>query len=243
MDWENLVRTETLSVPDRLSIDLERLILDGTLPPGERLPSERELAEMLKVSRVSIRQALRELENHGLIDRRPGRGTIVLAPGNHLGDVTGIISRALGEVPGGQELHHVMELRAILEPPIARITAGRATSRDISQLRGLVIEMESDVSPTRYVELDKAFHQAIAQYTHNPLLASLNEQIMGLISPSRAKVLQTKSRRAESSAAHRRIFEAIEAGDGELAAQAALNHVRAISEEIHRVKSGQEVAH
>ncbi len=80
MDWSDLKRPSPMSIPDRLSVDLERLILDGELAPGERLPSERELAEQLEVSRVSVREALRELESRGMIDRRPGRGTIVLAP-------------------------------------------------------------------------------------------------------------------------------------------------------------------
>ena len=62
MDWNDISRATTLSLPDRLSVDIERLILDGKLEPGERLPPERELADHFGVSRVSIREALRELE-------------------------------------------------------------------------------------------------------------------------------------------------------------------------------------
>lgn len=237
MDWEQLPRSAAFSIPDRLSIDLERLILDGTLEPGERLPSERVLSELLGVSRVSVRQALKELENHGLIDRKPGRGTIVLAPGSGAADAASAVSQALGDKGKDSTLNHIMELRAILEPPIARMTAGRATSRDIRQLEELVIEMETDVSTSRYVELDKAFHQTIAQYTHNPLLALLNEEIMTLSAPSRTQALQSKTRRAASSAAHRRIYEAIAAGDGVLAERAALDHVLAVRTEIRRIES------
>ncbi|MBO1901604.1 FadR family transcriptional regulator [Leucobacter weissii] len=234
MDWSSISRGDTLSVPDRLSVDLERLILEGELAPGERLPAERELATHLGVSRVSIREALRELENRGLIDRRPGRGTIVLAPGENarIGD------GALGIVASLRpELHDIMELRVILEPPIARITASRATPRDLAQLRELVEAMEIDVSKERYAELDRAFHQAIAQYTHNPLLTLINEQIAQQIAPSRASRYQTKARRAASSAAHRRIYEAIAAGDGALAEQEAREHVLGISHEIARAAS------
>lgn len=237
MDWEHLSRSTSFSVPDRLSIDLERLILDGTLAPGDRLPSERVLSELLGVSRVSVRQGLKELENHGLIDRRPGRGTIVLAPGSRAPHAAYAMSQALGRNSEDRTLGHIMELRAILEPPIARITAGRAINRDLRQLQELVEAMEMDVSRSRYVELDQVFHQSIAQYTHNPLLALLDEQIMTLSAPSRTKALQSKARRTASSAAHRKIFEAIAAADGVLAERSALDHVLAVKTEIRRIES------
>ncbi|WP_053387297.1 FadR/GntR family transcriptional regulator [Leucobacter japonicus] len=229
MDWNDIGRATTLSLPDRLSVDIERLILDGKLEPGERLPAERDLAEHFGVSRVSIREALRELENRGLIDRRPGRGTIVLSPGERADVSDGALSRLAALKP---DLHDIMELRAIVEPPIAGITAARATARDVAQLRELVEAMEVDVTKERYAELDRAFHQAIAQYAHNPLLELINEQIAQQIAPSRASRYQTKARRNASSVAHRRIFEAIAAGDAELAETEARAHVIDISTQI-----------
>lgn len=236
MDWDSMRMGGTLSVPDRLSVDLERLILEGELLPGERLPSERDLATHLGVSRVSIRDALRELENRGMIDRKPGRGTIVLRPGEN--------TRLLQEVFSVEsslrsDLHDIMELRAIIEPPIARLTASRATARDLAQLRELVEAMEADVSKERYAELDRAFHQSIAQYAHNPLLAMINERIAEQIAPSRASRYQTKARRSASSVAHRRIYEAIAEGDGDLAEHEAREHVLAISKEIARAAGSQ----
>lgn len=229
MDWQAMGKSNVLSLPDRLSIDLERLILDGTLAPGDRLPSERELAEHLGVSRVSIRQALHELESGGLIDRKPGRGTIVLSPGKAREvDGQGFDLTAHPDTT----LEQIMELRAIIEPPAARLTASRATARDIEQLRELVVEMEGDVSKERYAQLDAAFHQAIAQYTHNPLISLLNEQIATHIAPGRASRYQTRKRRNASSKAHRRIYEAIAAGDGDLAEYEARQHVIVIRQLI-----------
>ncbi|TCK44890.1 GntR family transcriptional regulator [Leucobacter luti] len=231
MDWGSMSRGETLSVPDRLSVDLERLILEGDLAPGEKLPAERELAQLLSVSRVSIREALRELENRGLIDRKPGRGTIILAPGETASAADEVIEAFSAT---RSELTDIMELRAIVEPPIARITASRAQPRDLTQLEELVKAMELDVTKERYAELDRAFHQAIAQYTHNPLLSLINEQIANQIAPSRASRYQTKARRQASSVAHRRIFEAIAARDGALAEEEARAHVHDISRQIAR---------
>lgn len=229
MDWKSLRPSTTLSVPERLSVDLERLILDGELVAGDRLPPERELAEYFSVSRVSIREALRELENRGLIDRRPGRGTVVLSPGERASLPDGVFGIFASLRP---ELYDIMELRIIVEPPIARITAKRATPRDLAQLIELVESMEKDVTKERYAELDRAFHQAIAQYTHNPLLALINEQIAQRSAPTRASRYQTRARRDASSAAHRRIYEAIAAGDGDLAEHEAREHVLDISRQI-----------
>lgn len=229
MDWDAVGRSTTLSVPERLSVDLERLILDGKLLPGERIPPERELAAHLGASRVSIRQALHELENRGLVDRRPGRGTIVLAPG----EKSELAEQGFGLIAAPEGgVAQIMELRAIIEPPIARITAARASGRDLAQLEELVQSMEGEVSRQRYAELDRAFHQAIAQYTHNPLLALLNEQIATQIAPSRSISYQTKARRVHSREAHRRIYEAIAAGDGDLAEREARAHVLEISQQI-----------
>lgn len=230
-EWAEVGPVTMLSLPDRVSVNIERMILDGTLAPGERLPSERELAEHLSVSRVSVRQALHELETRGMIDRKPGRGTIVLAPGDRAALPTDAVAALASVEP---QLHEIMELRSIIEPPIARITAGRATARDVDQLRQLVDDMEGDLSAERYAQLDRSFHQAIAQYTHNSLLALINEQIALQIAPSRARPLQTLERRKISTSAHRRIFEAIARGDGDAAASEALAHVLDVSREILR---------
>src|SRR5699024_7257749 len=141
---------------------------------------------------------------------KPGRGTIVLTPK----DATRIQDKVLHTIGRmDPELKHIMELRAIVEPPIAAITATQASKRDITQLRELVEAMEQETDKHRYALLARASHQAIAQYTHNPLLAFINGQIAASIAPSRADRSQTGARRDASSAAHRRIFQAIAQGD------------------------------
>jgi GntR family transcriptional repressor for pyruvate dehydrogenase complex len=232
MDWSQVNRTAALSLPDRLSIEIEKLIMGGVLEAGAKLPAERELAETLGVSRVSIRQALRELETRGMIDRRPGRGTIVLsATTSHESGAT--IAAALASV--NRDIADIMELRAMIEPPIAALTAARATPRDIAQLQDLVDEMSSGVSTSKYAELDRSFHQAIAQYTHNPLLSMLTEQIATLIAPSRKSALQTKQRRQNSTQEHQRILRAIAAKDSQAAEREARAHLDSIAREILKV--------
>lgn len=242
MEWSSLRRSPALSVPDRLSVDLERLILEGELQPGDRLPSEPELCALLGVSRVSVRQALHELQGRGLIDRKPGRGTVVLAAaarGGHAGDAISALLANAGS-DGAMELARIMELRAVIEPPIAGLAAARVTPRDVEQLRALVEEMEDETDLERYAELDRAFHQAISVYSHNPLLAQLTELIATEIAPSRRRSVQSPERRHASSAAHRRIFEAIAAHDGEAAEFEARAHVESVLREALRAASTTE---
>lgn len=239
MEWTMLRRGEALSVPGRLSVDLERLILDGELKPGDRLPPERELGELLGVSRVSIREALHELESRGLIDRRPGRGTIVVAPGERGGALGSALTSLLERSDdGSHELARIMELRAVIEPPIAALAAVRVTDRDVAQLRALVEAMEQETDLERYAKLDRAFHQSISQYTHNPLLAQLTDLIATQIRPSRRRNLQSPERRLASSLAHRRILDAIAGHDSGAAERAARDHVDEVLATIRASRAG-----
>jgi GntR family transcriptional repressor for pyruvate dehydrogenase complex len=242
VEWSSLRRSHALSVPDRLSVDLERLILDGVLKAGDRLPSERELGEELGVSRVSVRQALHELEARGLVDRRPGRGTIVLEPAARgaAGDALAGLLNSSSDT--AIELGRIMELRSVIEPPIAALAAGRVTARDVEQLRALVEEMERETDLDRYAELDRSFHHAISVYTHNPLFAQLTALIATEIAPSRRRSLQTPARRQASSAAHRRIFEAIAAHDPVAAETEARAHIDTVLQEAMRAADRDERA-
>lgn len=239
MEWTALRRSQVLSVPDQLSVSLERLILDGELKDGDRLPTEHELSEIFGVSRVSVRQALHELEARGLIDRRPGRGTVVTTAASARAGHAGEVLSALldGSEPETVELTRIMELRSVIEPPIAALAATRVTPRDVEQLRSLVVEMESETDLDRYAVLDRAFHQAISQYTHNPLFAQLTDLIATEIAPSRRRSLQSPERRTASSAAHRRIFEAIAEHDAARAEAEAKDHVETVLREALRASS------
>lgn len=230
MEWERL-GAQALSRPDRLVMDIERLITSGALPPGSRVPPERELAVMLKVSRTSVRDALRDLGRRGLVDRRPGRGTIILDPGaSGHGD-----SLVHGLTSEGAELVELMEVRACIEPSIAARAAAHATPRDIAALARTLEEQEASSAPAAFRDLDRAFHRSIALYTGNPLLARLADTVQELTEPSRGLALQTAARRRTSLAEHRLILQAIASHDSAAAMAAALDHVTSV--ERHLVAS------
>jgi GntR family transcriptional regulator, transcriptional repressor for pyruvate dehydrogenase complex len=213
-------------VTDGLSVVLERMIGDGSLARDERLPPERELAQQLGVSRTSLREALHELELKGLIDRRPGRGTVV---------VQGRGETLLGHMESAERgLREVMDLRAVIEPPIAARAAQRATADDLEVLRGVLDQMRAETSVARTAQLDIEFHAAIARASHNPLLIKLMRFASEEIDEGRRRRAHTKRRRERTIEAHEEIAARICARDAEGAAAAMAAHISVVNREIAR---------
>ncbi|HEY6797111.1 MAG TPA: FadR/GntR family transcriptional regulator [Kineosporiaceae bacterium] len=227
VDWSTLAAGQTTS--GRLVGELTRMIREGRLMAGDRIPAERDLAELIGVSRTSVREALRELELRGMLDRRPGRGTVVVdAPRPDLD------AGLLGSVDAaGRMLREVMDLRAVVEPPIAERAATRGTSAEVEALRALVEESEEAVRGggqgyPRYVVLDIEFHLALARMTHNPLLDRLLAVTNEWMAPSRRSTLQSARRIEVSLAAHKKIYAAVADRDPDGAAAAMREHVNQI---------------
>lgn len=225
IDWESLS-----PAPVRLSASvaaqIEEMVASGQLQSGRRLPSERRLAELLGVSRGSVREAITELEVKGLVTRRPGSGTHIQRPSHSL--FTGPI------VSGGglsdRETTELLDLREAIEPAIAARAAERATPADVDVISALARAFENtggDVE--RRMQLDAEFHQAIARATQNTLLAGLVERFMNALDATRRTTAQTESRFRMSKSAHRRIAAAIANGDPDAAEREMLEHVRAIT--------------
>ena len=224
VDWSKL-NAQAIQVSDGLSQALEEMIRAGTIGHEERLPPERLLARQLGVSRTSLREALHELELKGLIDRRPGRGTVVLDP-----DPSGAGASLLGRMTADERnLRHVMDLRAAIEPPIAARAAERATPRDLRRLRGILDAMTEDYSPAAMADLDVAFHGAIADAAHNPHLSRVVEFAAEWIDQSRRARAFDRRRREQSIRAHAAILERIEARDAAGAAAAMQDHIVAVN--------------
>lgn len=224
-DWSKLTR-DTTTLCEHLATELELMIMRGELPRGERIPSERELAATLGVSRTSLRQALHELQLKGLLDRRPGRGTIVV---ERLPSGLGAaLSSALGAAE--HDFRQVMDLRATVEPQVAARAAERATRPDLRRLRELLDEAERATAASRLLELDLDFHRAVGHAAHNPLVGELMNVVCEWGRSSRRLGLQGKRRRDLSLTAHRQILDAIEAGAPDAAERAMAEHLRTIGD-------------
>ena len=138
IDWQALSPV-SVRLSATVAGHIEEMIASGQLPPGGRLPSERHLAELLGVSRGSVREAIMALQVKGLVRRRTGSGTHVL-PRHHSAFTDSILS---GVVLTDRETTELLDLREAVEPAIAARAAERATTRDLDELRSLEEQFET----------------------------------------------------------------------------------------------------
>ena len=201
---------------------IQHLIQNGELRPGDQLPPERVLAERFQVSRASVREALRALELRGLIAGKQGGGTFIRALSTE-----DLVPQMASALLVGAEMDQLMEVRAMIEPHIAELAALRATPECIQEMEALLDRQAARMSRGEIpIEEDTAFHNALAVSTRNDVLLRLLHLIVDLLEQSRARWFQSPERPAKSLAGHRRVLDAIKRGDAGGAYAAMLAHVR-----------------
>lgn len=207
---------------EEIGLRLQTLVQAGNLGPGDRLPPERRLAEMFGVSRNSVREAIKSLEQQGLLVSRPGAGTYIAQ------DAQATLASALGQAfaRARHHLEDIFELRLLLEPQIARLAAQRVTPGEIEELQGLLEAYADSLRDGRPVfALDQAFHDAIAAATKNQSVIRLMEHVHDLMGESRDEALQSPSRNVTALDDHRKILSALSARNPEAARQAMTDHL------------------
>jgi len=149
---------------------IKEKIQSGLYSPGERLPSERELADMLAVSRPSVREALIALEIEGYVDVRVGTGVFVIRPNEDL-RVAALQSAQTIVVPsqGDVGAHDLLEARMLLEPACAELAAKNATPAQLVAMEAAVMALPSSGEPSQH---NDTFHLTIAEASGNVALAS-----------------------------------------------------------------------
>jgi GntR family transcriptional regulator, transcriptional repressor for pyruvate dehydrogenase complex len=218
-----LTKAKTAPVYEEVMVRLATLLHQGRLKPGDRLPSERALAERMRVSRATIREALRAMQLKGLIESRRGAGSFI-ASGT---------PEDLADALHHLALQDIFELRLLIEPSIAALAAERANRQDLHRLGAILQQQEGELKEKRMTGLtDAAFHSALAEATHNRALMQVGATLMKVISPSRNESLQTLERARVSLASHRRIVDAIQAGDSVEARRAMEEHIRSIDPKL-----------
>jgi GntR family transcriptional repressor for pyruvate dehydrogenase complex len=200
---------------------LERLIANE-LSPGDRLPTERELAEQLDVSRTTVREAMRDLEQRRMIARSPGRGTTVLAPSESARELAALAAEHA-------ERADVAELRLLVEPQIAGLAAARATDSDLILLEQTLAASHAGLTPSESLAMDVRFHLELAAASRNPLLVSLCELTNSWVEDVRARSHATRAGRRSSVEWHRRIFDSVVDGDAEAATLAMVEHLKTVA--------------
>jgi GntR family transcriptional repressor for pyruvate dehydrogenase complex len=213
---------------DQVALKLRRLIEQGQLRPGEQLPAERQLCEMLGVSRTVVREATCALEQYGLINIVQGRGTFVAQPDLH----TLTDSLVLWARVGRQPEQTLLETRFALEIEIAGLASQRAKALHLEKMQVSLQAMDAEPHNSQdYILADHAFHLALAEASRNELLLALVQSLVGPLQESRARIYQTPGAPDRGQKCHRQIFTAILRGDPEGARQGMRRHLEQIQED------------
>jgi DNA-binding FadR family transcriptional regulator len=179
-------------------------VAERGLRAGDRLPSERALAERLGVSRTALREATRRLVDLGIVEPRRGAGTYLLGP----------------------DLEELMVVRRSLEPLAAELAAQHADETDRARLTALLAKLRGALQrPRRFAELDLEFHRAVAVASHNRVLLRCLDDLEEMLAASRARTAGDPSTRRATLAHLERLSAEIIAGHGDEAAQAMRAHL------------------
>jgi GntR family transcriptional repressor for pyruvate dehydrogenase complex len=220
-------------VYEQIAEQIEQLILSGKLRCGDRLPTERELAEQFQASRTAVREAMKTLAQKGLVDMRPGRGTVVIdGTSQAMRHSLGLMLR-VGQA--GSE-NNLVEVREILEPEIAALAAARATEEQIAVLREAVQLMDDSLDDAEtYITADNEFHRTLARATQNDLILTFVDSIVSLLSEQRTHVFSVAGGPVRGQVHHKHLLDTILRHDPEAARAAMRAH-------LHQVRADVETA-
>jgi GntR family transcriptional repressor for pyruvate dehydrogenase complex len=224
----NQVHSE--KIYQQVNRQIQELILSGELKKGDKLPGERQLAELLGVSRASVRESLRSLEIMGFLESRSGEGTFISesnAP---------ILLEPLSimfKLNNGT-FRDILEIRLVLEVEAAGLAAIRLTERDELKLRKLLRQLEECDDEGRSVEIDKAIHLAIAQSTGNYLIVTMLDAISSLmtsfIADARKIIVKNIKEQGCLEKIHHDVIAAICSHDPKQAQNAMRSHFDSVME-------------
>ena len=212
-------------VSDQVAEQLLAMIADGRLAPGQRLPGERQLAEQMGVSRVSVRAALQRLKTQGFLAAVQGGGTRVISSETTMDPGLVQLVRLNRE-----NLHDLAELRVLLEVWAARRAAQHATPEQLSEMAAVLAAMDADMARgQRSAEDDVRFHLAVAKASGSTIYMHIVSVIRDILTRSldfhRYELFATAEEDLIILRHHRAIYEAIRAGDAEAAGQAMHDHL------------------
>ena len=207
----------------RIATQLLDIIELQKLEPGDRLPPERQLAELLEVSRPSLREALHILQAQGLVQIKHGQGTFVQEP---------IVAQELRATMMSKThgLNELFDAREVLEVPAAKWATEKATKEDIRLLRATLNQIDNvtAIHPIDYDQLqllDAKFHLTIVEIAGNRFINQTLNVLQDVMRMSMQTTLRLPGRSDISRSEHSEILAAIENGNGELASKLTLQHI------------------
>ena len=206
---------------------IQDMIVDGRLRPGQRLPAERELSELLGISRPTLRETIRSLVSLNILESRHGSGTYVAALD------TAALLEPLQFVMAlsGRTVEELFEARLVLEPALAALAASRADAAQVAAMRAAL------AGPDR-VAADVALHRLVAAAAGNALLAAMLQTLSSAGRASRALTAARPGVLRRTAAEHTAIVDAIDRRDPEAAREAMRAHLARIAAAARRSVAG-----
>jgi len=217
---------------------IQNLIKQGYLKPGDQLPPERELTEKLNVSRTSVREALKALEIMGYIEIRAGEGAFIKET-----TLEDIIEPLTSAIPVEKELIlDVLDVRDVIEFETAKRAALYATDKDIDDIEKAILEEKEDVE-TGGIGLrgDDVFHLSIARATHNQFFELIMNLIADFLTKSREATLKIPGQPLKTIEDHTKIYEAIKEKNREKAAALMKEHLTKAKKNIINLVNEEDV--
>jgi GntR family transcriptional activator of glc operon len=238
--------TDRRQVADVVAERIERLILDGILKTGQALPSERRLCDRLGISRSALREGLRVLRARGIIDTAHGKGSYV-AKLSSTPDTSPLI-HLFSSQP--RTLYDLLEVRVLLEAESARLAALRGTDADFILLGRRYEEMiiahehPENLDAGEHARRDHAFHLAICEASHNPVLVhtlqSLTDLMLNTVYVSVTNLYHRPARMKQIERQHNRLYHAVVNRLPEQAQRAARDHIHGIRDSLMEIEQEEQ---
>ncbi|WAH38040.1 FadR/GntR family transcriptional regulator [Alicyclobacillus dauci] len=212
---------------------IKQAILDGSFPPGSRLPSVKSLSDTLGVGQAAVREAISALRVLNLVDVRQGDGTFVAQL-----DTRSIAqSIARREAMAQADVHALLELRMWIETGACRYAAERRLDSHLVEMSDIIDRMDRDLGNAQLgEEADWAFHYAIAKASHNPymqtLMETVSERIQGALLASRLALYRIPGEDERLVQQHKAIYDAIKQRDSTSAMKAMQDHLLHVSSQL-----------
>lgn len=234
-------------VADQVAERIEKLIVDGVIKVGQALPSERRLVEKLGCSRSALREGLRVLRGRGIVETEHGRGSYVADLSG--ADNTTPLMHLFSSQP--RTLFDLLEVRALLEGESARLAALRATDIDRLLIKrrfdDMVASQQEEVQlrdPREQARLDHAFHRAISEASHNPVLVhtlqTLSDLTLSTVFASVNNLYCRPAQKRQIDRQHSRLYHAVMEQLPEQAQRAAKEHINSIRDSLREIEQEEQ---
>jgi GntR family transcriptional regulator, transcriptional repressor for pyruvate dehydrogenase complex len=223
----SLYRTVQMSrVYEQIVEQIDESILNGTLKPGDQLPSERELAQQFGVSRTAVREAVKSLHERGRLETYAGRGTFITDATSHG------IRESLDRMTKVGGANHLSLLLVMLEPEIAALAAAQSGTQHIAAMRETISAMEQSFDdPEACIDADLDFHLALAEAVGNPIILALIDSIVDVLREKRMRLFQVRGGVERARLHHGKILDAVEERNPAKAREAMRAHLKQVREE------------